>query len=118
MTTITLYGIPNCDTVKRARAWLDTHGVGYAFHDFKKQGVPPAALAAWIAEAGWEPLLNRKGTTWRQLDAAVRDRVVDAASASAVLQAHSSLIKRPVVRWPSGLTVGFDEVSFSARSRP
>lgn len=118
MTSITLYGIPNCDTVKRARAWLDTHGVGYAFHDFKKQGVPPSALAAWIAEVGWEPLVNRKGTTWRQLDAAVREGVVDAASASEVLQTYPSLIKRPVVQWPADLTVGFDEAAFSARSQP
>ncbi len=117
MSMITLYGIPNCDTVKRARAWLDAHDVGYAFHDFKKQGVPPAALAAWVADVGWETLVNRKGTTWRQLDAAVRDGVVDAASASEALRAHPSLVKRPVVEWPGGVTVGFDEAAFSARLR-
>ena len=63
----TLYGIPNCDTVKRARDWLATHGVAYDFHDFKKSGVPADRLAAWVAAAGWERVLNRKGTTWRKL---------------------------------------------------
>lgn len=108
--SITLHGIPNCDTVKRARAWLDSHGVAYAFHDFRKQGVPEAALDRWLRAPGWEALVNRRGTTWRQLDAATRDGVVDAASARAVLLAHPSLIKRPVVDWGAapGVTVGFD----------
>jgi hypothetical protein len=85
--TITLYGISNCDTVKRARAWLDEHGVGHAFHDYKKAGVPPERLDAWIAALGWERLVNRSGTTWRKLDEDTRSRVhgqcagVDARSA-------------------------------------
>lgn len=115
MPTITLYGIPNCDTVKRARAWLEARDVGYTFHDFKKQGVPPDSLAGWVAAVGWETLVNRKGTTWRQLDPAVRESVVDAASAQRALREHPSLVKRPVVEWPGGLTVGFDEATFSAR---
>jgi Spx/MgsR family transcriptional regulator len=115
MPTITLYGIPNCDTVKRARAWLDARGVGYSFHDFKKQGVPPAGLARWIAAVGWEALVNRKGTTWRKLEAGERDAIVDAASASQALQSHASLIKRPVVEWAEGVTVGFDDAAFGAR---
>ncbi len=115
MPTITLYGIPNCDTVKRARAWLEARGVGYTFHDFQKQGVPPDALDRWVAATGWEALVNRKGTTWRQLDPAVRESVVDAASAKRALKAHPSLVKRPVVEWPGGVTVGFDEAVFSAR---
>lgn len=115
MPTITLYGIPNCDTVKRARAWLEARDVGYTFHDFKKQGVPPDALAAWVAAVGWETLVNRKGTTWRQLDPAVRETVVDAASAQRALREHPSLVKRPVVEWPGGVTVGFDEAVFNAR---
>jgi hypothetical protein len=69
----TLYGIPNCDTVKRARAWLDEHGVAYTFHDFKKQGVPEAELDQWLKKPGWEALVNRKGTTWRKLDDATRN---------------------------------------------
>ena len=115
---VVLHGIPNCDTVKRARAWLDDHGVAYRFHDFKKQGVPAGALAEWIAEAGWERLLNRQGTTWRKLDEAVKARASDAAGAAALMQAQPSVIKRPVVRWSDGaLTVGFDPATFSAHAR-
>ncbi|OZB52133.1 MAG: arsenate reductase, partial [Thiomonas sp. 14-66-4] len=72
---IILYGIPNCDTVKKARAWLGAQGVAHAFHDFKKHGVPEAALDAWLAALGWEALVNRKGTTWRGLDDATRAAV-------------------------------------------
>ena len=114
--TTTLYGIPNCDTVKRARAWLDAQGVGYRFHDFKKDGVPEAELDRWLASAGWETLVNRRGTTWRRLDDATRRAVVDAASARAVLLAHPSLIKRPVVHWNGrpDVTTGFDATQWAA----
>ena len=107
---ITLYGIPNCDTVKRARTWLAEHAVDAQFHDFKKQGVPEPALERWLAELGWQALVNRRGTTWRRLDDATRAAVVDAPSAHAALMANPSLIKRPVVDWggPVGLSVGFD----------
>ena len=106
----TLYGITNCDTVKRARAWLDEHGVAYRFHDFKKDGVPEDELDRWLLAPGWEVLVNRKGTTWRRLDEATRESVVDAASARAVLIANPSLIKRPVVNWGphTDVTTGFD----------
>lgn len=106
----TLYGIPNCDTVKRARAWLADHGIAYTFHDFKKQGVPAAELDRWLQTPGWEALVNRRGTTWRGLDETTRNTVVDAASARAVLLANPSLIKRPVVDWgpKKGVTTGFD----------
>jgi Spx/MgsR family transcriptional regulator len=114
-----IYGIPNCDTVKKARAWLVEHGVAHDFHDFKKHGVPEAELELWLAELGWEALVNRKGTTWRKLDDATRASVVDAASARAALLAHPSLIKRPVVRWsagPAALTVGFDAADWQGRA--
>ena len=115
-TTIIIYGIPNCDTVKKARAWLAEHGASVVFHDFKKQGVPPAPLARWIAAAGWERLLNRQGSTWRKLDAAQQAAVVDAASAQALMLAQPSVIKRPVVHWPDGaITVGFDSADFASR---
>jgi arsenate reductase (glutaredoxin) len=106
----TLYGIPNCDTVKRARAWLDEHGVPYQFHDFKKEGVPESKLDLWLRAPGWEALVNRRGTTWRRLDEATRAGVIDAPSARAALLANPSLIKRPVVDWGSsvGVTTGFD----------
>ena len=105
----TLYGIPNCDSVKRARAWLSGQGIDAVFHDFKKAGVPPGRLDAWIAAVGWEPLVNRKGTTWRGLDEGLRAGVADAAAARALLLAHPSVIKRPVIEWPAGaVSVGFD----------
>ena len=107
--SIMLYGIPNCDTVKKARDWLTAHGVTHEFHDFKKQGVPLPKIDQWIAATGWEKLLNRRGPTWRKLDDATQASVVDAASAVAVMVANSSVIKRPVVQWLGGqVTVGFD----------
>jgi arsenate reductase (glutaredoxin) len=112
----TLYGIPNCDTVKKARAWLTEHGVDYSFHDFKKQGVPAAELDAWLKGVGWETLVNRKGTTWRKLDDATRAAVVDAASAKALMLAQASVIKRPVVQWADGVTVGFDAEAWARRA--
>lgn len=111
-----LYGIPNCDTVKRARAWLADQGVAYTFHDFKKQGVPAEALQRWLTAQGWERVLNRRGTTWRQLDEATRTGVVDADSAAQVMLAHASTIKRPVVEWDDGsVTVGFDAEDWASR---
>lgn len=113
---ITLYGISNCDTVKKARAWLSEHGVSYVFHDFKKQGVPATELDKWLSAAGWETLLNRKGTTWRKLDETARAAVVDAASAKVLMLAQSSVIKRPVVQWADGtVTVGLDAVEWVQR---
>ncbi len=107
--TITVYGIPNCDTVKKARGWLTAQGIDYEFHDFKKLGVPEAQLDNWLQQVGWEKLVNRKGNTWRALDAATQTGVVDAASAAAMMQRNSSVIKRPVVTWADGkVTVGFD----------
>lgn len=113
----TLYGIPNCDSVKKARAWLDAAGLAYRFHDFKKAGVPEEALARWLVAPGWERLLNRQGTTWRQLDDATRAAVQDAASATALLRARPTLIKRPVIEWPGGqVTVGFDTAVFAEQA--
>lgn len=113
---ITLYGIPNCDTVKKARAWLQQQGAAVTFHDFKKAGVPAPHLDAWLAAAGWERVLNRKGTTWRGFDEATRAAVTDAASARPVMLANPSVVKRPVVEWADGaITVGFDEAEWAAR---
>ncbi len=107
--SVMLYGIPNCDTVKKARDWLTAHGVTHEFHDFKKQGVPLPQVNQWIASAGWEKLINRRGPTWRKLDEATQASVVDAANAVALMTANSSVIKRPVVQWPRGqITIGFD----------
>jgi arsenate reductase (glutaredoxin) len=114
-TTLTLYGIPNCDTVKKARAWLNDQGVAHAFVDFKKQGVDAAALSLWLTQLGWQALLNTRGTTWRRLDDAARAAVTDAASAQALMLAQSSVIKRPVVAWPDGrISVGFEPALWQA----
>lgn len=114
----TVYGIPNCDTVKRARAWLAEHGFAAAFHDFKKAGVPAAALDAWLDALGWEVLLNRRGTTWRQLDEAVRAAVTDRASARALMLAQPSVIRRPVVDWGAVTTAGFDPAAWPPAPGP
>jgi arsenate reductase (glutaredoxin) len=113
---LVLYGIANCDTVKRARAWLAERALDVRFHDYKKAGVPADKLDAWVAALGWERLVNRAGTTWRKLDDAEREGVRDAPSASALMRANASVIKRPVVEWPDGaVTVGFDEVDWARR---
>ncbi len=115
---LTLHGIPNCDTVKKARAWLQTQGVKYEFVDFKKTGAPADWLGQWMAHPqgpDWATLLNRRGTTWRALPPAEQAAVVDAASAAALMQAHPSAIKRPVVVWPDRITVGFDPEVWAAQ---
>jgi arsenate reductase len=115
---ITVYGIPNCDTVKKARGWLAEHGVDHQFHDYKKQGVPEPRLDGWINAVGWEKLVNRQGTTWRKLDEATKAGVTDAASARALMLAHPSVIKRPVVEWDAArggrTTVGFDAAAWGS----
>ena len=104
--TITLYGIPNCDTVKKARSWLDARGIAYAFHDYKKAGADPAKVVGWCRAAGWEKVLNRAGTTFRKLPETEREGL-DEARAVALMVAQPSCIKRPVVEHPGGLLVGF-----------
>lgn len=113
--SLIVYGIPNCSTVKKARAWLEERGVAYTFHDYKKHGVPAERLDAWISAVGWEKLVNRQGTTWRKLDEATREGVADAASAKAVMLAQASVIKRPVIEQNGRvLTVGFDAAATEA----
>ena len=114
--TPVLYGIPNCDTVKKARAWLTDQGTEYRFHDFKKDGVPAERLDDWISAVGWEKLVNRKGTMWRKLEPAAQEAVVDAKSAKALMVSVPSVIKRPVVEWGDRTTVGFDPAAWAALS--
>ena len=104
--TITLYGIKNCDTMKKARTWLAGHGVDYVFHDYKIAGIERARLERWCNEAGWEVLLNRSGTTFRKLPDAARASLT-AAKAIELMLAQPSLIKRPVLEHAGQLTVGF-----------
>ena len=113
----TLYGIPNCDTVKKARAWLVDRGIAYRFHDFKKEGVPEAALDLWRAEVGDDLLVNRRGTTWRGLDPSAQAAAGTAAGARSLMLSHASVIKRPVVEWPDGrVSVGFDAQDWQSRT--
>lgn len=111
--TTTLYGIPNCDSVKKARAWLDARGVAYVFRDYKKAGVDAAQVARWVELAGLDKVLNRAGTTFRKLpDADKTD--LDVAKAVALMVANPSTIKRPIVEHPGGLLVGFKPDAWAA----
>lgn len=103
---ITVYGIKNCDTVQRALARLGAAGIAYTFHDFKTQGLDADRARRWIDACGAEAVVNRRGTTWRKLDAATQ-AAVDGGQAAAVLAAHPSLVKRPVIEYPGGLSIGF-----------
>ncbi|MDB5819880.1 MAG: spxA [Rhizobacter sp.] len=113
--TLRLYGIPNCDTVKKARAWLAESKVPYEFHDFHKKGVPEAELDRWMARLGWERLLNKQSSTWRQLDDSTRDKTTTSAAARALMLAQPTLIKRPVVDADGELSLGFDTSLFELR---
>lgn len=110
---IEVYGIPNCDTVKKARSWLDVRGMAYTFHDYKKEGASADRLAAWIDAAGLDRVLNRAGTTFRKLPEAEKADL-DTARAIALMVANPSMIKRPVVEHPGGLLVGFKEPEWAA----
>lgn len=103
---LTMYGISQCDTIKKARAWLDEHQIEYRFHDYKKQGLDPTLLDAWLERLGWETLLNRRGTTWRKLPEDVRAGI-DAASARAIMLEQPSIIKRPLLADGDRLLAGF-----------
>lgn len=110
--SVTVYGIRNCDTVKKARGWLDAAGVTHRFHDYKTAGVDRDHLARWAEAVGWENLLNRAGTTFRKLPDGDRNGI-DAAKALALMVAHPSLIRRPVVEYSGGLIVGFKPDRFA-----
>jgi arsenate reductase (glutaredoxin) len=113
---IRMYGITNCDTVKKARAFLAQSGLAFDFIDYKKQGVPADLLNEWVAALGWERLLNRKGSTWRGLDEAAQAAAGNPAGATRLMLAQPSVIKRPVVVWADGrVTVGFDPAAWASR---
>jgi len=110
-----LYGIPNCSTVKKARTWLDANKVAYEFHDFKKLGIDQPTLSEWLKQMPWEKLVNRAGMTWRGLSDAEKAAVQDNASAAALMQDKTSVIKRPVlVNHGKIVGLGFDEISYQA----
>ena len=103
---ITIYGIKNCDTMKKARAWLDSHDVAYSFHDYKAEGIDKARLQRWAKEVGWETLLNRAGTTFRKLDDAAKEGLNESRAIALMLE-QPSMIKRPVLDLGGKLVVGF-----------
>lgn len=111
--SITLYGIPNCDTVKKARTWLDAKGIAYVFHDYKKHGADPARIAQWVAKVGLDKVVNKAGTTYRKLDDAQKAALAG-DGAPAVLAGNTSVIKRPLVEHPGGLLVGFKEAEWAS----
>jgi len=108
---IELYGIPNCDTMKKARKWLKANGVDYEFHDYKKLGVAEEKLQSWVKQAGWESVLNKRGTTWRKLDDTIRKSMDEASAIKAMLD-NPSMIKRPILESGSTLLIGFNEADY------
>ncbi len=110
---ITIYGIPNCDTVKKARTWLDGQGIDYAFHDYKKAGVTAAKLKAWCKALGWETVLNRAGTTFRKLPDDAKANL-DQTKAIKLMVEQPSMIKRPIVEHEGGLLIGFKQAEWEA----
>lgn len=112
MTHITMFGIKNCDTIKKARKWLDAEGIDYQFHDYKKDSISREQLIQWIAQVGWEVLVNKRGTTWRKLPDDVKENI-DEASAIDVMLENTSIIKRPVLDTGKTLLVGFSPDDYS-----
>jgi Spx/MgsR family transcriptional regulator len=111
---ITIYGIPNCNTVKKALDWLKEHQVDYAFHDFKKKGITTDKLEAWATQAGWEALVNKKGTTWKQLPLEVQQGIQNKETAFELIMQKTSVTKRPVLESKEGILLGFDETAYAA----
>ena len=109
---ITLYGIRNCDTMRKARQWLDAHGVDYQFHDYRKDGLDEEQLRAWVDELGWEALLNKRGLTWRKLPPEVRE-AIDEESAIQIMRENPAIIKRPLLDLGDRRVVGFDEARYA-----
>ena len=118
-TSIVLFGIPNCDTVKKARTWLTAQGFEHSFHDFKKQGLPEIALDSWLNSLGWEFVVNRKGTSWRKLSPTEQASVISNETAKPFLMANPSLVKRPMIEWRQEnrveITVGYQPDQLLAR---
>ena len=109
----TVYGIPNCNTVKKALNWLDEHKATYRFYNYKKEGITAGKLKSWSQQVGWEILLNKKGTTWRGLDAITQDSIINEKAAIELMAASTSIIKRPVIEKDDTIvTVGFDEKEY------
>ncbi len=109
-----VYGIPNCNTVKKALGWLKQHQVDFEFHDYKKKGITMTKLEEWAAMVGWEALINKKGTTWRQLPPNVQQSIVNKEAAFQLIMEKPSVTKRPILESNNKILIGFDEEAFKA----
>ena len=109
----TLYGIKNCDTIKKARKWLDTNAVDYRFHDFRVDGVDKDQLIGWLKTLGWQTVVNKRSTTWKQLDTSIRDNMNEATAVAAILE-NPTLIKRPVLETGQDCLIGFKQQEYGA----
>ena len=112
-----IYGIRNCDTMKKAFAWLDARRIAYDFHDYKKEGAPPAKLKDWAKRAGWEKLANTRGPTWRKIPEAQRANLTE-AKALALLEQNTSAIRRPIVEAGPALLIGFEPEEYARKLKP
>ena len=110
---IEVYGIPNCDTVKKALAWLEDHHLDFAFHNFKKEGLAPAKVKTWLKQVEWTQLINRSGMTWRKLDDESKAAITTAAAAVRLMCDQPSVVKRPVIEYGATLVLGFDSQRYS-----
>jgi len=111
--TVHMYGIPNCDTIKKAKKWLAEHDIDYVFHDYKKEGVDAVLLQAWCVQVGWEVLLNKRGTTWRKLPDEDKNEINESKVQTLLIE-HSSMIKRPVMLCGEHIEVGFSSAAYEA----
>lgn len=112
MEKIIVYGIPNCDIIKRSLSWLKDHKLGFVFRDYKKEGITKSTLNDWCRQVGWEILLNKKSTTWRNLPETEQAGITSTASAIKIMMENNSIIKRPVIEFGDHILVGFDEAAF------
>ena len=112
MSTAKLYGIPNCDTVKKATAWLQQNNIDYSFHDYKKQGIGIAKLKKWCAVKGWETIFNKRSSTWKEIMQQTGKAVTNADEAIAIMLQHNSVIKRPVIEFAGGIIAGYNEKEY------
>lgn len=110
---ITMYGIPNCDSIKKAKKWLDAHNIEYSFHDYRKNGLTESQLKTWATELGWELLLNKRGTTWRQQPDDIKNAINETSAIELMLQ-HPAMIKRPLLDTGTERKVGFKDTEYSA----
>jgi Spx/MgsR family transcriptional regulator len=113
MAAITLYGIPNCDTTKKAITWLRKNKIDFSFHDYKQQGISKQKLEAWCSKLGWETIFNKKSTTWRELPEAEQKKAVNQSAAIKLMMENNSIIKRPVIEFDKGLIAGFNETEIT-----